>query len=130
MAATKGTRKRTPAAETKKEASSICEETTGKRAPKKKRRRKPPLTPTEKVRKSQQEVLRSMPEIVTGVCNEAKGGNHNAAKFVFDFARITELQTPLEEPPSQDSLAGILLDKLQVDDPPKPPSDTGSSTVE
>lgn len=84
------------------------------------------LTPTDKVRKSRAKVLGDMPKIVTKICEEAKNGNCGAAKFVFDFAGITELKTPLEEPQSSDSLAGLLLEKLDGSGPPDP----GPGTIE
>lgn len=88
------------------------------------------LTPREKVSRSQKKVLTAMPEIVEKLCEVAKTGNHMVAKFVFDFARITDLQSPLEEPPSADSLAGILLDKLQSDQPANPAPGAPSGTIE
>ncbi len=71
------------------------------------------LTPRQRVRKAQEKVLKEMNQIVGKMCDSAKQGNHSAAKFAFDFARIPELQSPLEETKSQESLASLLLDKLK-----------------
>ncbi len=72
------------------------------------------LTPRQRVRKAQEKVLKEMDGIVGEICNAAKQGSHSAAKFAFDFARIPELQSPLEETKSQESLASLLLDKLKA----------------
>lgn len=66
------------------------------------------LPPRSRVKKAQEMVLDQMRNIVEGNCNSAKKGNYNAAKFVLDWAGITEIRTPLAKPKQRFSLAQLL----------------------
>jgi hypothetical protein len=69
-------------------------------------------------------VLRAVPEIIQGLIDKAAEGNHLPAKFIFDFAGLTDAPAAAEADAMarEVSLAELFLRKLQgsAGAPPSP----------
>jgi len=59
-------------------------------------------------------ILRATDDILGSHIKKAKQGSYQHAKFLFDFAGLPSAQT--QSAPEQESLASILLKRLEVDD--------------
>ncbi len=59
-------------------------------------------------------ILRATDDILESHIKNAKQGSYQHAKFLFDFAGLPSAQT--QSAPEQESLASILLKRLEVDD--------------
>ena len=59
-------------------------------------------------------ILRATDDIFESHIKKAKEGSYQHAKFLFDFAGLPSAQT--QSAPEQESLASILLKKLELDD--------------
>ena len=60
-----------------------------------------------RVRNAQLQVLGEVENILKGNCKSAKKGNHGCAKFVLDWALVSDLRAPLARPTKRQSLSEI-----------------------
>ena len=62
---------------------------------------------------AQVQVLEQVENILKGNCGSAKKGNHSCARFVLDWAGVSDLRTPLAKPLKARSMAGDLMKRLR-----------------
>lgn len=60
-------------------------------------------------------ILRARPGIIQAIIKQAREGSYQHAKFLFEYAGIANAETPAAEAEPQQSLAALLLEKLQIE---------------